>query len=62
MAIKINRLPKPGETIFGGQFASNSGGNGANQAIGAARAGGIVTFIARIGRDMFCDKAVAGFA
>jgi ribokinase len=61
MAIKMDRLPKPGETILGGRFASASGGKGANQAVAAARAGGAVTFIARIGRDMFGDKAVAGF-
>ena len=61
MAIKMDRLPKPGETILGGRFASASGGKGANQAVAAARAGGAVTFIARIGRDMFGDKTVAGF-
>lgn len=61
MAVKLDRLPKPGETIFGGEFASASGGKGANQAVSAARAGGAVTFIARIGRDLFGDQAVAGF-
>jgi len=38
MAIKMDRLPKPGETILGGHFASASGGKGANQAVAAARA------------------------
>jgi ribokinase len=61
MIIKVQRIPKPGETILGGEFASAAGGKGANQAVGAARAGGAVTFIARVGRDMFGDKAVAGF-
>ena len=61
MIIKMQRIPKPGETILGGEFASAAGGKGANQAVGAARAGGDVTFIARVGRDMFGDKAVAGF-
>jgi ribokinase len=61
MAVKMERLPKPGETILGGEFASASGGKGANQAVSAARAGGAVTFIARIGRDLFGDQAVAGF-
>ena len=61
MIIKMQRIPKPGETILGGEFASAAGGKGANQAVGAARAGGAVTFIARVGRDMFGDKAVAGF-
>jgi ribokinase len=61
MIIKVRHIPKPGETILGGEFASAAGGKGANQAVGAARAGGAVTFIARVGQDMFGDKAVAGF-
>ena len=61
MIIKMERIPKPGETIIGGEFASAAGGKGANQAVGAARAGGAVTLIARIGQDMFGDKAIAGF-
>ena len=61
MIIKVRHIPKPGETILGGEFASAAGGKGANQAVGAARAGGAVTFIARVGQDMFGDQAVAGF-
>ena len=61
MIIKVPRIPKAGETILGGKFASAAGGKGANQAVGAARAGGDVTFIARVGRDMFGAKAVSGF-
>ncbi len=61
MIIKVKRIPKPGETILGGEFAMAAGGKGANQAVGAARAGGAVTFIARLGQDMFGDKALAGF-
>jgi len=38
-----------------------AGGKGANQAVAAARAGGNVTFIARIGTDMFGRQAVEGF-
>jgi len=61
MIIKVQHIPKPGETILGGKFATAAGGKGANQAVGAARAGGNVTFIACVGRDMFGDKALAGF-
>ena len=61
MIIKVQHIPQPGETILGGEFASAAGGKGANQAVGAARAGGNVTFIACVGGDMFGDKAVAGF-
>ncbi len=61
MIIKLDHIPKPGETILGGEFATAAGGKGANQAVGAARAGGKVSFVARVGMDMFGDKAVAGF-
>ena len=61
MIIKLERIPRPGETILGGAFVTAAGGKGANQAVGAARAGGQVTFIARVGQDMFGDQAVAGF-
>src|SRR5690242_10427182 len=61
MILKMERIPKPGETIIGGQFATAAGGKGANQAVAAARAGGQVTFIARLGQDMFGDQAIAGF-
>jgi len=61
MIIRLDRIPRPGETILGGEFVTAAGGKGANQAVGAARAGGAVTFIARVGQDVFGDRAVAGF-
>src|ERR1700730_5688133 len=53
MVIKADHLPAPGETILGGIFFMNPGGKGANQAVAAARLGGNVTFIAKIGNDIF---------
>ena len=61
MIIKTERIPKPGETVLGGTFSTAPGGKGANQAVAAARAGGDVAFIARVGTDMFGDKAVEGY-
>lgn len=61
MIIKVPRIPKPGETILGGTFQTAAGGKGANQAVAAARAGGDVTFIARVGDDIFGDQAINGF-
>jgi len=61
MVIRSPRLPRPGESIVGGQFYMAPGGKGANQAVAAARAGAAVTFVAKLGRDIFGDKAVAGF-
>jgi ribokinase len=62
MIIKMERIPRPGETILGGEFMTTAGGKGANQAVAAARAGGRVTFIARVGSDALGEQAVAGFA
>ena len=61
MIIQLERIPQPGETVLGGEFVTAAGGKGANQAVAAARAGGDITFVARVGRDMFGEKAVAGF-
>lgn len=47
------RLPVPGETVPGRRFATGHGGKGANQAVMAARLGGAVTLVARVGRDPF---------
>jgi ribokinase len=35
MVIKLDRIPRPGETILGGEFVTAAGGKGANQAVGA---------------------------
>ncbi len=60
MIIRVPRLPKPGETLLGGEFLTAAGGKGANQAVGAVRAGGRVSFIARLGRDSLGDVALDG--
>jgi len=62
MVIKAARIPAPGETILGGRFLMNPGGKGANQAVAAARLGGQVTFIAKVGDDLFGREARSLFA
>ncbi|WP_153799945.1 ribokinase [Foetidibacter luteolus] len=61
MVITTSRIPVPGETILGGQFALHAGGKGANQAVAAARLGGHVSFIARLGNDLFGRQAIDNF-
>ena len=60
MVIKSSRLPAPGETILGGDFLMNPGGKGANQAVAAARLGGSVNFITKVGIDIFGQAALEG--
>ena len=61
MVVKTEKLPMPGETVIGGTFFMNPGGKGANQAVAAARLGGRVTFIARVGSDLFGSQALQQF-
>jgi ribokinase len=60
MVVKSERLPAPGETIIGGVFFMNAGGKGANQAVAAARLGGDVTFVAKVGNDIFGKQTIVG--
>ncbi|GAB3560508.1 ribokinase [Spirosoma fluminis] len=61
MVVKSDKLPAPGETVIGGTFLMNPGGKGANQAVAAARLGGHVTFVAKVGNDLFGQEALRGF-
>jgi ribokinase len=61
MVIRVPSIPKPGETVLGGDFFSAAGGKGANQAVAAARSGGQVTFLACVGEDDLGRRAVEGF-
>ena len=57
MVVRLPHLPVPGETVLGGTFLIAHGGKGANQAVAAARAGGTVAFIGRVGDDAFGREA-----
>ena len=57
MVVKTSHIPAHGETVLGGSFFMNPGGKGANQAVAAARLGGDVIFISRIGNDVFGKKS-----
>jgi ribokinase len=61
-AYRAARQPRMGETILGDSFALGPGGKGSNQSVAAARAGGDVTFITRLGQDTFADMALATWA
>jgi ribokinase len=59
LAFRAGRQPVMGETILGTSFAMGPGGKGSNQTVAAARAGAHVTFITKLGKDDFGDRAMA---
>jgi ribokinase len=56
LVVQTERLPKNGETIIGTSFNQFTGGKGANQAVAAARLGGVVSMIGKVGHDVFGDE------
>lgn len=62
LAFRASRQPAMGETILGTSFAMGPGGKGSNQTVAAARAGAKVTFITKLGKDDFGDRALAMYA
>ncbi len=57
-AYRAERAPRMGETILGNSFALGPGGKGSNQAVAAAKLGGDVSIITRLGDDNFADMAL----
>jgi ribokinase len=57
LGFHAKRMPVMGETLIGSKFGIGPGGKGSNQCVAAARAGGKVSFISRLGRDQFGDMA-----
>jgi ribokinase len=53
LVTRADRMPVWGETLRGNSFAMGPGGKGSNQAVAAARLGGRVNLISRLGQDQF---------
>lgn len=62
LVVSVAQIPAPGQTVLGGALQTIPGGKGANQAVAAARLGGSVRFVARLGDDAYGALAREGFA
>ena len=58
LTMKVERIPTVGETLLGTGYRVDYGGKGSNQAVGCARLGAKVSFVARIGTDPFGQMAM----
>jgi ribokinase len=55
-AVTLPRLPRPGETVTGGDLLRDLGGKGANQAVAARRLGAEVRMLGGVGADAAGDE------
>ncbi|OMH24815.1 ribokinase [Tersicoccus phoenicis] len=57
--VRVDRHPRPGETVLGTGGSVAQGGKGANQAVAAARLGARVRLVGAVGTDAHADQALA---
>src|SRR6056300_832636 len=51
LVVELDRMPNPGETVFGSSLERHAGGKGLNQAVAAARLESEVHMIGAVGDD-----------
>ena len=53
LVVKVDEMPKKGQTLIGSNFKEVPGGKGANQAVAASRLGANVCMVGKVGSDGF---------
>jgi len=61
LVAKCEKIPVTGQTLTGSDFFMTPGGKGANQAVAAAKLGGNVILVTRLGQDIFAEKSLENF-
>jgi len=56
LVVQVPHIPRPGETVQGGEVARFPGGKGANQAVAASRVGAAVSMVGQVGADAFGEE------
>jgi ribokinase len=62
LVVQVPHIPRPGETVHGGEVARFPGGKGSNQAVAASRLGASVAMIGQVGADAFGDELLKTLA
>jgi ribokinase len=60
LVTRVERLPRPGETLSGATLERVPGGKGANQAVAAARLGANASIVGCVGADPMAEEALVG--
>ena len=59
LVVQVPHIPRPGETVQGGEVARFPGGKGSNQAVAVSRLGAGAAMLGQVGVDAFGDELLA---
>jgi len=62
LVVQVKQHPQPGDTVLGSDTQVFPGGKGANQAVAAAKAGGLVRMVGRVGNDTYGSQLTSSLA
>lgn len=59
LVVKVDEIPKIGETLTGNEFLQIPGGKGANQGVAMAKLNSDVSFLGKLGKDSFGESLLS---